>query len=329
MAAGDRTYRVVADAGEAGRRLDLVLAQALPALSRSRLKSLIQDGQIHVAAEAGGATITDPSYRVKRGQGFVVAVPDASPPEPKPEPIALDIVHEDDDLLVLDKPAGLVVHPAAGNPDGTLVNALIAHCGASLSGIGGVRRPGIIHRLDKDTSGLMVVAKNDMAHAGLSTQFEARRIERAYHALVWGRPTPANGEIEGNIGRSPRNRKKMAVVGRGGKPALTRYHLERAVGPAVNLLTCRLATGRTHQIRVHLADRGHPVVGDRLYGGGLTAARRRSVGEAAADLTARLDRQALHAAALGFRHPRTDNALRFESAFPSDLKALIRLLDRV
>ncbi len=322
MAPGDRTRRLVVE-DDGARRLDLALARALPSVSRARLKSLIQAGCVRIA---DGATVTDPARRVKPGQEFAVVLPDPSPPAPRPQPIALDVRHEDDDLLVLDKPAGLVVHPAPGNPDGTLVNALIAHCGDSLSGIGGVRRPGIVHRLDKDTSGLMVVAKNDAAHAGLSAQLAARRIERAYRALVWGRPRPAAGEIEGRIGRSPRNRKKMAVVERGGKPALTRYRVERALGDAASLLTCRLATGRTHQIRVHLAGRGHPVLGDRSYGGGLTAARRRRIGGAAAALAVGLGRQALHAARLGFRHPGSGETLRFESALPEELARLAETL---
>lgn len=294
-------------------------------MSRTRLKSLIEDGRVR----AGGVTITEPSYRVKPGETFELIVPEAAPATPEPQPIALDVLFEDGDLLVVDKPAGLVVHPAPGNPNGTLVNALLAHCGDSLSGIGGERRPGIVHRLDKDTSGLMVVAKNDLSHAALSADFKARRIDRAYEALVWGRLSPVQGEIEGAIGRSPRNRKKMAVVRRGGKPALTRYRTLRAVGPAVTLIECRLATGRTHQIRVHLAHVGHPVVGDTTYGGGMTPSRRASLSDEAAAAIRDLGRQALHARKLGFKHPRTGEQMVFERPFPGELKNLFNLLARV
>jgi 23S rRNA pseudouridine1911/1915/1917 synthase len=220
----------------------------------------------------------------------------------------------------------MVVHPAPGNPNRTLVNALIAHCGASLSGIGGVRRPGIVHRLDKDTSGLIVAAKCDAAHRGLVRQFAAREVERAYRALVWGTPLPRQGEVRGNIGRSPRNRKKMAVLGRGGRPALTRYRMLRAFADAASLLDCRLATGRTHQIRVHLAYLGHPVIGDKLYGRARTG-RRATLPEAARTVLSSFERQALHACLLGFRHPLSDQSLRFESELPFDINQLISMLE--
>ena len=333
---GTRRHDVAVGAAEAGRRLDQVLADALPELSRTRLKALIVDGRVSAADrgetpdEPGGATIAEPSYRVKSGQNFAVIVPDARPPVPLGQDIALRVIYEDDDLLVIDKPAGLVVHPAPGNPDGTLVNALIAHCGDGLSGIGGVRRPGIVHRLDKETSGLMVVAKNDRAHVGLSSQFEARTIERAYHAIVWGAPNAASGTIEGNIGRSPRNRKKMAVVARGGKPALTRWRMERRLGgDAASILECRLATGRTHQIRVHLTHRMMPVIGDRAYGGRLTPARRRAVGEDAGDAISAMTRHALDAYSIGFIHPGSGEAHHYSHDFPKELKHLIDLLDRI
>ena len=331
----DTTRRVPVAADEAGQRLDRVLAGALGDLSRSRLKRLIEDGHVRLAGpsdtdgDTGGATIAEPSYRVKPGQTFAIFVPQAQLAVPAAQAIALDILYEDSDLLVLDKPAGLVVHPAPGNAEGTLVNALLHHCGDSLSGIGGVRRPGIVHRLDKDTSGLMVVAKNDRSHADLSAQFKARSVTRAYRALAWGRPLPAAGEIEGNIGRSARNRKKMAVLARGGRVALTRYRTLRRLGAAASLIECRLATGRTHQIRVHLAHRGHPVIGDRIYGGGLTPARRAALDDGAAAAVAALDRQALHAWLLGFRHPASGGTLRFERDFPSELKRLTDLLDRI
>ncbi len=310
-------------AGTAGGRLDRLLAEEIGGFSRSRIKALIEDGRV----SCDGATITDPSYRVKPGQNFAIFVPEAAPASPLPEPLALDIVYEDEDLIVIDKPAGMVVHPAPGNNEGTLVNALLAHCGDSLSGVGGVRRPGIVHRLDKDTSGLIVVAKNDAAHEGLSRQFEERMIERAYLALVWGVPVPPSGEIEGNVGRSPKDRKKMAVLRSGGKTALTRYRLIRRFGQAASLVECRLATGRTHQIRVHMAHIGHPVIGDGTYGGGLTAARRRSVGANAEALIGQLGRQALHARLLGFRHPKSGKLLNFESILPHDINILITELE--
>ncbi len=335
---GAQRHDIAVGDAEAGRRLDRVLADALPDLSRTRLKALIVDGRVrradltHRAGEPGAATIAEPSYRVKPGQTFAVIVPDARPPRPLPQDIALRVIYEDDDLLVIDKPAGLVVHPAPGNPDGTLVNALIAHCGDGLSGIGGVRRPGIVHRLDKETSGLMVVAKNDRAHAGLASQFEARTIERAYHAVVWGAPGAAAGAIEGNIGRDPRNRKKMAVVARGGKPALTRWRIERRLGAAAtaaSVLECRLATGRTHQIRVHLAHRSMPVIGDRVYGGRLTPARRRAIGEDARAAVIALTRHALDAYSIGFAHPGSGEMHNYSHDFPKELKHLIDLLDRI
>ena len=318
-----------------------MLADALPEMSRTRLKALIVDGRVsragvpgETSGDFGAATIAEPSYRVKSGQNFAVIVPDARPPRPLPQDIALRVIYEDDDLLVIDKPAGLVVHPAPGNPDGTLVNALIAHCGDGLSGIGGVRRPGIVHRLDKETSGLMVVAKNDQAHTGLASQFEARTIERAYHAVVWEAPAAASGTIEGNIGRSPRDRKKMALVARGGKPALTRWRMERRLGAGragavASILQCRLATGRTHQIRVHLAHRSMPVIGDRAYGGRLTPARRRAIGEDAAAAISAMARHALDAYSIGFTHPRSGETHNYSHDFPKELKYLIDLLDQV
>src|SRR5262252_4012997 len=239
-------------ASDAGQRLDRVLAVHLPALSRTRLKQLITTGLV----TRDGAVLRDPSLRVKRDQKFVVILPQIEDAMLPAQPLALDIRFEDAHLIVIDKPSGMVVHPAPGNPAGTLVNALLAHCGAGLSGIGGVRRPGIVHRLDKDTSGLIVVAKTEAAHHTLSRDFMLRRVDRAYAALVWGVPTPSAGEIVGNIGRSAANRKKMAVVGESrGKPAVTGYRVERSFGSQAALVECRLATGRTHQIRVHFAHR--------------------------------------------------------------------------
>jgi 23S rRNA pseudouridine1911/1915/1917 synthase len=309
-------------AAEAGQRLDRVLAAHLPALSRTRLKRLIETGRVTLA----GAAVCDPSQRVRSGQDFVVVLPAAEPAIPLAQPMALDIRFEDAHILVLDKPAGLVVHPAPGNPDGTLVNALLAHCGDSLAGIGGVRRPGIVHRLDKDTSGLIVVAKTAVAHQALAGDFAARRIERAYTAFVWGVPAGSAGEIALNLGRSPQNRKKMAVVAAGrGRPALTRWRVERRFGAVAAQLDCRLATGRTHQIRVHLAHAGHPLIGDKVYGGraGRAAAR---LGEPGPGI-ARFARQALHARRLGFVHPATAETLLFESPLPADLRGLLALLE--
>lgn len=307
------------EAPEAGERLDRVLASRLQ-LSRSRLKALIEAG--HVAAD--GATIRDPSAKVKPGQALVVEVPPPEPDRPEPQAIPLDIRYEDAHLLVLEKPAGLVVHPAPGNPDLTLVNALLAHCGEALSGIGGVKRPGIVHRLDKDTSGLMVVAKSELAQERLAAAFAAREVDRAYLALVWGVPLPRAGEISGNIGRSRVNRQKMAVVATGGKPAITRYKVLKEWKGVAALVECRLATGRTHQIRVHLAAKGHPLVGDPVYGSGRQA--RRAAGPAGAAL-ARFPRQALHAYRLGFVHPATGERLAFESPLPADMAALLSELE--
>ena len=307
---------------EQGERLDRLIARVFPDLSRSRGKTLIETGTVTV----GGATITDPSYRVKPGGAVTVSVPEAQPAHVEPQDIALDIRYEDDDVLVLDKPAGMVVHPAPGHRDGTLVNALLAHCGDGLSGIGGVRRPGIVHRIDKDTSGLMVAAKNDAAHAALAAQFERHSIDRVYAAVVWGVPPSAEGDIEGNIGRSPRNRKKMAVVGPpAGKPARTHYRIEERLGLRAVLLACRLSTGRTHQIRVHCAHIGHPLVGDPLYGR-TRAGRFEGLPAQAANFARRFPRQALHASVIGFEHPSSGKAVRVVSDLPQDIKELLENL---
>jgi 23S rRNA pseudouridine1911/1915/1917 synthase len=308
---------------EAGLRLDRALADTLPKLSRSRIKTLITDGFV----SPGEATITDPSYRVKPGDAFVVTVPRPAESLLEGEDIPLTIVYEDKALLVIDKPAGLTVHPGAGQPNGTLVNALIFHCGDSLSGIGGVRRPGIVHRLDKNTSGLMVAAKTDAAHASLAAQFEAHSIDRAYRAFVWGTPIPLNGKIEGNIGRSRQNRIKMSVVRDGhGKTALTHYRTLSRFGRTVGLLECRLATGRTHQIRVHLTHLGHPILGDPTYGKS-TAHRRSQISTATLDALKNLGRQALHAAELGFDHPISGERVNFQSTLPTDMQLLENCLN--
>ena len=304
--------RVTVSPEDVDERVDKVLAAALGDVSRNRIKALMEAGLV----TSGGRTIDNPSGRVKHGQSFDVLLPPPVAAEPVPQAIALDIVHEDDAVIVIDKPAGMVVHPAAGNRDGTLVNALLAHCAAGLSGIGGVARPGIVHRLDKDTSGLMVVAKTDQAHAALSAQFADRTLSRTYLAVVWSVPRPSSGRIDAPIGRSSRNRKKMAVVARG-KSAQTDYRVLQAFGTTASLVECTLATGRTHQIRVHMASIGHPLIGDPLYGG-----RSARGSQAPADLR-RFPRQALHAARLTFRHPLSNRMVSFESRLSIDIKSLI------
>ena len=279
-----------------------------------------------------GETIVEPRHRVKPGSRIDVALPPPAPAAPAPEAMPLAVVYEDDALIVIDKPPGLVVHPAAGNWTGTLVNALIAHCGASLSGIGGERRPGIVHRLDKDTSGLMVVAKTDAAHRGLSEQFAAHgrdgRLHRAYRAVVWGKPPRREGKIEMALGRNAANRRKMSPRASRGRPAVTRYRvLATSSEPGTpSLLECRLETGRTHQVRVHLAALGHPLLGDATYGSGFAASARRLGPEARAALSA-LARQALHAAELGFEHPTTGKPMLFAAELPPDLRRLVQALD--
>ena len=311
------------EAAEAGERLDRVLARRFGDLSRTRLKQLVMEGRVSV----DGATITNPSLRVKPGQRCAVTLPPPVAAAPEAQAIPLDIRYEDDELLVLEKPAGLVVHPAPGNPDNTLVNALLAHCGESLAGIGGVRRPGIVHRLDKDTSGLMVIAKTGRAHAALAADFAARRIDRAYLGVVWGVPQPREGEIAGAIGRNPRNRKTMAVVSRGGKPAVTRYRVLRIFKDAAAIVECHLATGRTHQIRVHLAAKGNPLIGDPVYG--RSRGRKRALAEPFRGALEAFPRQALHAATLGFEHPVTKKWLVFRSELPRDISDLVTVLERL
>ncbi len=320
-----RSLTITIAASAADDRLDRALALALaPALSRSRVKALIESG--HVAMN--GATIADPSRRVKPGQTFAIILPEASPVALEAEAIPLDVVYEDDELIVVDKPAGMVIHPAPGNPKGTLVNALIAHCGNSLSGIGGVQRPGIVHRLDKDTRGLIVAAKTDVAHRHLAGQFARRTVERVYAALVWGTPAPRVGTISGAIGRSRGDRKKMAVVRSGGKAALTRYRVIKSfAGGAVSLIECRLSTGRTHQIRVHLAALGHPLVGDPVYG--RPASRRRTVSTAVNAAVANYKHQALEACVLGFSHPTSGKLFHFEKKYSRNFSDLICTLERI
>ena len=303
---------VIADEA-AGWRLDRALASALPTLSRERLKVLIAAG----AVSQTSTSWRDPARKVAGGEVFEVEVPDPVSVGNPAQDIPLSVAYEDEHLIVVDKPAGLVVHPACGNLDGTLVNALLHHCRGSLSGIGGVERPGIVHRIDKDTSGLIVAAKTDRAHAGLAAQFAAHSIERRYLAIVAGTPSRHSGRIEANLGRSAADRKKMAVLPPGqGRHAVTHWRvMERLAGAA--LVECQLETGRTHQVRVHMASIGHPLLGDPFYGG-------RPGSPEVRNLLRRLafTRQALHAARIGFVHPVTSRALAFESNIPPDMQAL-------
>ena len=320
------TVPVEADGG----RLDRVLAAQLADLSRSRLKALILAGQVTV----DGRTVRDPAMQVNSGSTIAVALPPPEPAKPAAETIPLNIIYEDDALIVIDKPAGLVVHPAAGHASGTLVNALIAHCGESLSGIGGVKRPGIVHRLDKDTTGLMVIAKTDRAHRRLSAQFAEKRegpLERGYFAFVWGAPDRPHGVIDAPLDRHPHARDRRAVR-EGGREAVTHWQVvERYAGeddkPVAALLACELDTGRTHQVRVHLAHIGHPIMGDETYATGFKTKAVRLDPDAREALEA-LHRQALHAEHLAFEHPETGEMLDFRSPLPADLTRLRAALVR-
>ena len=314
--------RIVATAEHAGMRMDRFLADSLPNLSRSRLKTLIDEGRLR--DESG--PITQPAEAVRAGVTYILDLPAPVAATPLPQSIPLPILYEDTDLIVLDKPAGLVVHPAPGNLDGTLVNALLAHCGPGFTGIGAERRPGIVHRLDKDTSGVMVVAKTQLANDVLTAAFAARDMDRAYRALVWGVPKLLTGEIEGAIGRDKRDRKRMAVVGHGGKYALTRYRTLRVWQTGLALVECKLATGRTHQIRVHFSDSGNPIVGDPLYLRRVPAVAK-TIDQPLRGRLLDFPRQALHAASLGFKHPRTGTMLSFETALPPDMQTLLHEVD--
>jgi 23S rRNA pseudouridine1911/1915/1917 synthase len=320
---------VIVAGDEGSTRLDRVLAARLAELSRSRLKALILAGSVTVR----DTPIRDPAYHVAKGDTITIDVPEAAPPEPKGEDIALDIVFEDDDIIVIDKPKGLVVHPAAGHESGTLVNALIAHCGASLSGIGGVRRPGIVHRLDKDTTGLMVIAKNDRAHHSLTAQFadhgRTGPMRRGYMAFIWGVPNRQRGTVDAPIDRHPYAREKMAVR-EGGREAVTHWELLESFNgrdgkPIASLLACQLETGRTHQIRVHLSHAGHPLLGDAVYGSHFKTKAGQLGIQGKETLTA-LGRQALHAYLLTLEHPRTGELLHWEAPLPEDLLLLQAVL---
>ena len=298
-----------------GWRLDRALADAVPTMSRERLKALISSGAV---SDPAGNLARDPARKIDGGLLFSIVVPDPAPAHNEAQDIALNVVFEDEHLIVIDKQAGLVVHPAAGNFDGTLVNALLHHCGGSLSGIGGVARPGIVHRIDKDTSGLMVAAKTDRTHVGLAKQFADHSIDRRYKAIVSGRPMPLEGHVDAPLARSPQNRKKIAIVA-GGKRAVTHYTTIKRLNEAA-LVECRLETGRTHQVRVHMASLGHPLIGDPVYG--RTKPVHKSILE-----TIGFHRQALHAARLGFIHPVNSNALAFDSEMPADMQELFSRLD--
>ena len=325
-------FDIVVPVDAAGERLDRALLGVVgDRFSRSRLQALVGEGRVPLA----GGRIGDPGRGVNPGEVYRLVVPPAAPAEPAPERIALAIAYEDAHLIVIDKPAGLVVHPAAGHETGTLVNALIAHCGESLSGIGGVRRPGIVHRLDKDTSGLLVVAKTDAAHRALADQFKSHgadgRLERRYLALVWGAPARQHGTIEAALGRSRTHRTRIAVThSADGRPAVTHYEVQELFAPqrdkpVASLLALTLETGRTHQIRVHMAHCGHPVMGDPVYATGFQT-RASRLGPGAREALQHLDRQALHAATLAFEHPASGKRLSFESALPADVSGLLQAL---
>lgn len=321
--------RIIAfDEEDDNARLDKALARHCPELSRTRLQALINEGAV---IDAGGAKLTNIKHKVHTGDTAQIIMPPLKPALPVGENIPLDIAYEDDDLIVVNKPAGLVVHPGNGNETGTLVNALIAHCGDSLSGIGGEARPGIVHRIDKDTSGLLVIAKHDKAHQGLAKQFAAHDLTRAYMAFVWGAPSMPKGTIDARIARSQHNRTKMNIVKSetAGRHAVTHYKVQDRYGPphepVASLVECRLETGRTHQIRVHMTHIGHPLIADAVYGRGLLK-KRKGLTEDAADYIAALKRQALHAAELGFIHPISGENLYFSAPLPNDLAQLATYL---
>ncbi|NDF11312.1 MAG: RluA family pseudouridine synthase [Proteobacteria bacterium] len=316
-----QTFHINVPDDQGKTRLDKFLSEQLPEFSRSRIQSLIAGGHVSV----GGRKVVDSNAKVKPSECYTVVIPPPEPTGMRPANIALDIVYEDDDLLVINKQAGLTTHPGAGNHQDTLANALVAHCGASLSGIGGVSRPGIVHRLDKDTSGLMVVAKHDKAHIDLSEQIQSRELKRAYHAIVWGIVSPRKGVIDANIARSNKNRKKMAVFRSGGKTARTHYTVLETYGENACLVECRLETGRTHQIRVHMTHLKHPLVGDQTYGN----PNRKGTAKMPKTVQSTIQgfkRQALHSFFISFRHPVSGKTLEFQREMPADMQALKKAL---
>ncbi len=318
-------FRFVIEDEYAGQRLDKALAALIDDLSRARVQALIADGQVRV----NGLVETRGSSKVAVRDVLSLVVPAPVAAEPEAEDIPLDVVYEDADLLVINKAAGLVVHPGAGNWSGTLVNALLHHCAGELSGIGGVERPGIVHRLDKDTSGLMVAAKSDRAHQGLAAQLADRSLSRVYYALVLGAPVPIKGSVNMNIGRDPRNRQRQAVNVRGGRDARTFYHVKQNFGDACSLVECKLESGRTHQIRVHMAALKHPLIGDPLYGPQPTAVRaklaRAGVEEAEIEQVLAFPHQALYAGAISFVHPVSGERMHFENEAPEDFSKLLKI----
>ncbi|MCV6600196.1 MAG: RluA family pseudouridine synthase [Cohaesibacter sp.] len=335
--AENETLSFLVEDEDAGKRLDAFIAAKEGSLSRSRFKSLIKDGHISTLCPNGDSKVTkEPNHRVSAGQTITITMPPPEDPTPQGEDIPLDITYEDDHLIVINKPTGLVVHPAAGNWTGTLVNALIHHCGDSLSGIGGVRRPGIVHRLDKETSGLLVVAKSDAAHKGLSEQFadhgRTGPLTRAYQALVWGQLDRRKGTIDTQIGRSHNNRLKMMVLKEGGRQAITHYRVMEEFTSGSDVMAsrveCRLETGRTHQIRVHMAHIGHPLIGDPEYGQGFKS-KLNKLPESLARHIEKRKRQALHAGLLGFAHPISGQEMVFESDMPQDLKNVMKALQNM
>lgn len=306
-----------------GLRIDKFLSACFPDISRSQIQRMIAWGNV----VCDDVTVGDNSYKIKEGESFVLTLPEAVDAEPQPQDIPLDVVYEDKDIIVVNKPYGMVVHPAPGAANGTLVNALLYHC-HDLSGIGGVKRPGIVHRIDKDTSGLLVAAKNDNSHKLLCEQFAEHSIERTYSAFVFGVPNPLDGTIEGNIGRSPYDRKKMAIVAKGGKHAVTHYQTIEKFKNEAALIKCRLETGRTHQIRVHMTSAGHSLIGDKVYGKSRKMAVKNAP-EKAEIFINMFPRQALHAQSLGFVHPGTGERMFFEAPLPVDLQELLQALRQI
>ena len=315
----DKTLHIIVPDGAGGTRLDAFLASVVPELTRAAVQRLIEDGDVLL-----GGVVQKSSYKVSGGEEISVTIPPPEPSSAIPEEMQLDILYEDPDLIVINKPAGMTVHPGAGVNSGTLVNGLLAHC-SDLSGIGGEIRPGIVHRIDKDTTGILVVAKNDAAHEGLAVQFRAHSVKRVYVALVFGCPRTDKGRVESIIGRHPVDRKRMSGSAKHGRHAVTHWKV-LARFPEVTLLKLRLETGRTHQIRVHMSESGHPLVGDPVYGGSARAAGLKS--PEFRGMVKKFGRQALHAKTLGFRHPTTGEYIEFDSELPEDMQTLLDYLER-